>query len=55
MALRANSAVFLSCVDERYSVLYMLDCGAVAAIQIVEGSAAVGVELFPCWYDSACN
>jgi hypothetical protein len=29
--------------------------GAGAAIQIVEGSAAVGVELFPCWYDSDSN
>jgi hypothetical protein len=26
-----------------------------AAIQIAEGSVAVGVELFPCWYDSACK
>jgi hypothetical protein len=29
--------------------------GAGATIQIAEGSAAVGVELFPCWYDSVCN
>jgi hypothetical protein len=29
--------------------------GAGAAIQIAEGSAAVGFELFPCCYDSACN
>jgi hypothetical protein len=29
--------------------------GVGAAIQIAEGSAAVGVELFPCWHDSACN
>jgi hypothetical protein len=29
--------------------------GAGAAIQIAEGSAAVGVELFPCLYDDDCN
>jgi hypothetical protein len=52
MALRAKSSVFLSCVDEVYSVLYRLGVvgGAGAAIQISEGSAAVGVKLFPCWY-----
>jgi hypothetical protein len=29
--------------------------GVGVAIQIVEGSAAVSVELFPCWYDSTWN
>jgi hypothetical protein len=29
--------------------------GAGISIQIAEGSAAVGVKLFPCWCDSACN
>jgi hypothetical protein len=27
--------------------------GVGTTIQIAENSAAVGVELFPCWYDSA--
>jgi hypothetical protein len=29
--------------------------GAGTVIKKADGSAAVGIELFPCWYDGACN
>jgi hypothetical protein len=55
MPLRAKSDVFLSCVDE---VLYNLGCVGTSwqvAIQILDVNAAVVVDPFPCWNDSACN
>jgi hypothetical protein len=56
MVLRAKSAVFLSCDVEVCScVCWVVVIAAGAAIQIAGGSAAVGVEQIPCWYDSACN